>query len=645
MPRRLKNTASAKYSREYRAKASEEKKAVWREQARLRQRRFQEKKKLEKERQLDREVQEKKRRRAEINARYRAKKKLAKLANQVELPLTPNSKAKSIADTIERATPTTSGCLKARGIEKTRQRIADKAIVDAAAKGMKEKVVRKSLLPLLKTANKKAVSTTLNISRTHFYTKSRKGVNPRLSKQTMEAVIKFYTSHDVSSPSPNKTKSGRAIRVLKFILKDVYEMFKAAFPEHVISLSAFKGLRPRSQVKLMKSAAWVQCACGICENLESIVKAINSSIARKKLNTVEILSSKYSLAKASVCDIENPHCRHRECPTCSPDSIMPSLSEWIDSSSGDIIRFAKWFKPQKADGTPGKHLRKYEMEKSPIDLITELKTALHTYPAHIYNAKSQARSFKNCKSGLSAEDCIVIVDFAENYVVRQGVEEQSAYYCRESVTIHPMVLLFSTSSEVVRDSVVMITDDLLHDAAAVISFFHQLSHHMQNHYPHIKNIRVWSDGCAAQYKSRVPLYNVASFTPYRLTWNFFGSRHGKCEADGEAAVVKNFLDRIVRARGIVMNTAKDVYDLLNSSERAIHSGSSQRHMYYIPSITIKDYRQRAPQAKSVPAVKNIRRVHQVQSITHGFLIRSLSSCYCDGPCTHPLSHTSIDYSG
>ena len=27
-----------------------------------------------------------------------------------------------------------------------------------------------------------------------------------------------------------------------------------------------------------------------------------------------------------------------------------------------------------------------------------------------------------------------------------------------------------------------------------------------------------------------------------ITWNFFGSRHGKCEADGEAAVVKNHLD-------------------------------------------------------------------------------------------------------
>lgn len=26
-----------------------------------------------------------------------------------------------------------------------------------------------------------------------------------------------------------------------------------------------------------------------------------------------------------------------------------------------------------------------------------------------------------------------------------------------------------------------------------------------------------------------------------ITWNFFGSRHGKCSADGEAAVVKSFL--------------------------------------------------------------------------------------------------------
>ena len=39
-------------------------------------------------------------------------------------------------------------------------------------------------------------------------------------------------------------------------------------------------------------------------------------------------------------------------------------------------------------------------------------------------------------------------------------ETQNAYYTRYSVTIHPMVILFSATQNVTRDALIMITDDL-----------------------------------------------------------------------------------------------------------------------------------------------------------------------------------------
>lgn len=108
---------------------------------------------------------------------------------RLRIPLTPNSGAKYIADTIERATPTTLGYLKARGIEKTWQRIADKAIVDATAKGFKPK----KFLSHFSLDRRQQTTENCIHNAEHrpysFLNKYKKGVNPPLSKSTVEAVI------------------------------------------------------------------------------------------------------------------------------------------------------------------------------------------------------------------------------------------------------------------------------------------------------------------------------------------------------------------------------------------------------------------------------------------------------------------------
>ena len=48
------------------------------------------------------------------------------------------------------------------------------------------------------------------------------------------------------------------------------------------------------------------------------------------------------------------------------------------------------------------------------------------------------------------------------------------------------------------------------------------------------------------------MYNISrlfGMQNIEITWNFIGSRHCECEADGEAAVGKNHLDCEVEAFG------------------------------------------------------------------------------------------------
>ena len=76
------------------------------------------------------------------------------------------------------------------------------------------------------------------------------------------------------------------------------------------------------------------------------------------------------------------------------------------------------------------------------------------------------------------------------------------------------------------------------------------------------------------------MYNISQrfgMQNIEITWNFFGSRHGKYEADGEAVVVKNHLDCVVKAENILMKTAADVFSTLNGSDCNILSVKSRRH--------------------------------------------------------------------
>ena len=130
-----------------------------------------------------------------------------------------------------------------------------------------------------------------------------------------------------------------------------------------------------------------------------------------------------------------------------------------------------------------------------------------------------------------------------------------------------------------------------------------------------------------------------------ITWNFFGSRHGKYEADGEAVVVKNHLDCVVKAENILMKTAADVFSTLNRSDRNIPSGKSWRHFYLVSAEELAQARKKAPPSECVPRFPAVRSVHQVYFASQNRVTYSLLSCYCTDDCDHELATSQYSYPG
>ena len=558
-------------------------------------------------------------------------------------PSTPNSKAASIVDLIEKSTPTTSQILNASNVKKSVERQAEKDIVDATSASMKIPEVRTKIVDKLKggASNKAAVSRRLDISRNHFYYQSRKGKSPRTTAATKNLVQEYYHNEEVVTVYPNKQKNGSVLRVLKYPLRKVYGMFRTQNPGVTVGKSTFMKWRPRT-VKLMKTAKCYQCLCDVCENLKMVSTAIKTSMSRSGLPTPSYLDDLKALSDGTVCDPRAFKCIDRQCLTCGPDMIRPHFTEWIQDNVSNKVQFAQW-KRTSDEIVNGKRISK--MKRVIVDgyrweLWQTLALQLKSFPLHQYNNLGQLRQYSLAKKHLKPHQAICVVDFAENFTCHGSADAQSTHFARNSVTVHPNVIIFSQDYHIFRDAVDIISDDLSHDADAVYVFVQTLSAHMTKYYPDITDLIIFSDGCGAQYKSKKPMRHLAQNfdIPQNILWNFYGSRHGKGEADGESAVIKGTLTRSIAAQSLTLADANDCYKHLVNSGFERKEGLSRRHLYMVckAEIDIK----RESELSGVCTVPGIRaRIHQARSGGEGTLQYRRSSCFCLDNCLHDPGNT------
>ena len=89
-----------------------------------------------------------------------------------------------------------------------------------------------------------------------------------------------------------------------------------------------------------------------------------------------------------------------------------------------------------------------------------------------------------------------------------------------------------------------ISDDKEHDTLFVQHCFTIFFENLRSRGVKFENHFVWSDGCAAQFKSSQPFYALCRYHKiYKIphVWSFFESGHGKGEHDGAGACIKRAL--------------------------------------------------------------------------------------------------------
>ncbi|GFS09236.1 (S)-beta-bisabolene synthase [Elysia marginata] len=335
-----------------------------------------------------------------------------------------------------------------------------------------------------------------------------------------------------------------------------------------------------------------QALCEICENLTLKLKALDNPTVGK---SISVFLNK-SLCKSEF-EFYAKRCIEASCHLCGPQLVKDRVSR---DNLKEEVALKQW--AMKEVKKEGKILKKKGLvctSTSGKDILNMLCKDLQTFPLHHLKAKWQYSQYLTKKKNLRDGELVAALDFVENFRCQSQDEAQSAHWNYQQL--------------------------LITDAA--------LDHIIKTRDQHFHRFIQFTDGCAAQYKSKRPFFDIQRSVKMRTERHFFGSRHGKNPSDGEAAVIKSAAMRAIKCRQQIIQDAKDFYEFgvaVLTKESSCTDKQYGRKFLFVKTDTIQA--QWEAQANFLPRpVPGTRSIQVVQTWDNGqSLLYQNLSCFCSG---------------
>ncbi|XP_071479520.1 uncharacterized protein [Diadema antillarum] len=427
-----------------------------------------------------------------------------------------------------------------------------------------------------------------------------------------DEVINFLTRDDNSRLMPGKrdaAKSGNAkqqIRVLSDYVCNLYIKYKSEnVDKRHVSLSAFQRIR-RSQphLKLVQFAARNTSLCQKHQNFALKLKAL------KELGHVTN---------------NNPD----EFIKLNDDAAVKAMTEKLAKETE--VQFDEWKRVSTDQGKKQTKLKTVVLKGEEFSECFLTETI--EFRQHVERVKAQYEAIRNCKEKLGEDECLIQMDFAENYVCVPLEEVQSGYWNQEGVTLHPMVMYYrDEGGSLKHHSFVAVSDDKGHNASTILAIIKDLIPRVKKVIPDVKRIHYWTDSPTAQYRNKT-IFSLVS-DHHKLfgvfaSWNYFEAGHSKGPCDGIGGTVKRLADDAVKRQSAVIQDANDFYAWA-SQER---EDNDITYCFVSKDECALASKEISQKWSSVKSVVGTMKLHAVVGVAdHKILTRELS-CYCDN-CVH-----------
>jgi len=454
-----------------------------------------------------------------------------------------------------------------------------------------------------------------------------------------EAVVNFYCRDDVSRNTPGKkdTKTVHKQKMQRRLLLDTlintHLKFISEFTDMQCSYSLFCRLRP-FWVVAPSDRDRDTCMCKVHDNLQLLVDKLQSL---KVLPHVSI----DKLCEAIVCDSKSKDCMYGTCKRCAGRKIEICVhSEDTDNKTlcdicvvnlrkfdtNQIVTYEKWISKVETHNDKQSTITVKEKETASLfDVVNRFNELLTGIKKHLFNIRHQYIQYRQLRSKLTTADCMIHIDFSENYMCRYHKEIQPVHFggSHKQTTLHTGVLYVGQQEP---KPFCTLSDSRLHDPIAIWAYLSPVFEQIRSDFPNVTRLHVFSDGPTTQYRQKKNFYlfstKLFDYGFQSGTWNFFEASHGKGAADGVGAVLKRTGDRLLK-QGTDLPTARDVFTQL-INETAIK-------LYFVDSTTVDTaVAEFSSKSKDLVAVPGTMCLHQliVDNITPRKLMHRDVSCFC-----------------
>ena len=382
-------------------------------------------------------------------------------------------------------------------------------------------------------------------------------------------------------------------RFLKQSLCETYPQYLAFAREadiKPVAFSTFCKMRPKNVKPFGKTPARV-CICEKCENALLISRSIQGNkiqgVPHTLQDTMKLTFCPYDTQYPKLC------CVQRQCGKCGVKLLKKQLISANRSiSPSKVLTWHCWEKVARI----GKKSKKYEIiefQGNFATLVRHYCELLDPLGEHLFNAKWQHHQFRLFRSQLPSGTVLQVLDFGQNYLNKFQDEIQSTHWTHNQTTIHPIVSYYkcpnsNTCQQTVTHEQVYISPDLKHDHYGVDQFFKKSCQELKALGVTYDSFVQFTDNCKNQYKSRGPFQTISKST-IPVTRCYFGSRHGKSDADGATGRTKQAVVRARQARQAIISHARDFYDFckakLEKKPQLIGCSHFVQTFHYVPVIT------------------------------------------------------------
>ena len=271
------------------------------------------------------------------------------------------------------------------------------------------------------------------------------------------------------------------------------ESFNRKFSKEITFRQLYGFIKSQPQLVYNKDIPQSSCLCEICENALYVSKSLSR-------NGHILPSNPHDLVEQFSCDSSSRSCMFdHTCNACK--SLLLNLSDFDFQQVSQQVY--QWNKVDKK-------VQKTSMNVSSIELVEMFNSQIQTLKKHIFVKREQNKFYNHLKEHLEENTVIVHVDYSENYSNKEQQEIQSAYFGHETFSIFTACCYFRGHEGKLKTKNVTITSEATDHSriaahSCIIKVLEEVTKAMQS----ISKIYVWSDGCAAQFRSRFVFHLIS----------------------------------------------------------------------------------------------------------------------------------------